>query len=61
MMSGTVSIGDQVKFGTGIFIEPGVKVGNQSIVSSGCIVTKHIPEKHIAFMKAGELKLKENQ
>lgn len=61
MMSGTVSIGDQVKFGTGIFIEPGVKIGNQSIVSSGCIVTKHIPEKHIAFMKAGELKFKENQ
>lgn len=61
MMSGTVSIGNQVKFGTGIFIEPGVKIGDQCIVSSGCIVTKHIPEKHIAFMKAGELKFKENQ
>jgi len=45
MMSSLVNIGDKVKFGTGIFIEPKVRIGRESVISSGAIITNHIPER----------------
>jgi acetyltransferase-like isoleucine patch superfamily enzyme len=45
--SSRVQIDDKVKFGTGIFIEPGIKIGSESIISSGSILTLDIPEKSI--------------
>lgn len=41
--SGSVLIADKVKFGTGIFIEPDLKIGDNSIISSGSIITSNIP------------------
>jgi sugar O-acyltransferase (sialic acid O-acetyltransferase NeuD family) len=45
--SGTVKINDRVKFGTGIFIEPYLEIGSDSVISSGSIITRNIPENHI--------------
>jgi sugar O-acyltransferase (sialic acid O-acetyltransferase NeuD family) len=45
--SGKVTIGDGCKFGTGVFIEPFVKIGSNSTVASGAILTGHIPENSI--------------
>jgi sugar O-acyltransferase (sialic acid O-acetyltransferase NeuD family) len=45
--SGKVSIGDSCKFGTGVFVEPFVKIGNNVTVASGAILTGHIPENSI--------------
>jgi sugar O-acyltransferase (sialic acid O-acetyltransferase NeuD family) len=47
MTSGEVQIKDKVKFGTGIFIEPAICIGENSIVSSGSIITFDIPENFI--------------
>lgn len=45
--SGTVKINDRVKFGTGIFIEPYLEIGSDSVVSSGAIITRNIPHNHL--------------
>jgi len=47
MTSSRVQIGDKVKFGTGIFIEPGIKIGTNSIISSGSIITFDVPENSV--------------
>ena len=40
--SGLVSIGSENIFGTGIFIEPKLKIGSNSTISSGSILQKNI-------------------
>jgi sugar O-acyltransferase (sialic acid O-acetyltransferase NeuD family) len=45
--SGFVSIGSCLLFGTGIFIEPSLKIGSNSIISSGSIIQKDIPDNVI--------------
>ena len=45
--SGAVTIGSGVNFGTGIFIEPKIRIGDNSIISSGCIILKNIPDNTI--------------
>lgn len=47
MTSGLVVIEDEVKFGTGIFVEPHIKIGQKSIIASGVILTRNIPPLHI--------------
>lgn len=44
--SGGVTVGDEVKFGTGIFIQPGITIGRESIVASGAILIRNVPERH---------------
>ncbi len=44
--SGGVSVGDEVKFGTGVFIQPGVTIGRESIIASGAIIIRSVPERH---------------
>jgi len=51
--SGRVDIGDMVRFGTGIFIEPFLKIGDESIISSGCTITKNISNKSVVKRKIG--------
>jgi sugar O-acyltransferase (sialic acid O-acetyltransferase NeuD family) len=46
--SSRVHIGNMVRCGTGIFIEPHITIGDRSIVSSGCIIWKDIPSDVIA-------------
>jgi acetyltransferase-like isoleucine patch superfamily enzyme len=45
--SGLVVIENQVRFGTGIFVEPRLKIGAGSIISSGAILTSSVPNNHI--------------
>lgn len=40
--SGSVTISDEIKFGTGIFIEPKINIGKNSIISSGSIIVRNI-------------------
>jgi acyl-[acyl carrier protein]--UDP-N-acetylglucosamine O-acyltransferase len=58
MMSGTVTIEDQVKFGTGVFVEPRLSIGHNSIISSCSIITKTVPSNTIVFSKQNELSFK---
>ena len=39
-----VIVGDDVWIGTRAIILPGVKVGSHSIIGSGCVVTRDVPE-----------------
>lgn len=47
MTSGCVTIGDCVRFGTGVFVEPHVEIGNNCLIASGTIVTNNVPENTI--------------
>lgn len=44
--SGAVTVGDEVKFGTGIFVQPNLTIGRESIIASGAIIIRSIPERH---------------
>ncbi len=56
--SGSVDISDSVKFGTGIFIEPKISVGNNSVIASGSIVTRNIPANTIVINESANIKFK---
>lgn len=56
---GTV-IGDNVRIGIQVGIQPGNKIGSNSFINSRTLVTQDIPEKSFAQEKCGELCLKEN-
>lgn len=58
--SGTVEIGDTVKFGIGVYIEPGLKIGTNSIISSGSVITTNIEYKTIV-KKINNLKTTKNK
>ncbi len=49
--SGGVVVGDGVKFGTGVFIQPNLSIGAESIVASGAIIITSVPERHIVKVK----------
>lgn len=51
MTSGRVIIGDKVRFGTGIFIEPGIRIGSGSIIASGSTVTADVPPNSVVKSK----------
>ena len=44
--SSRVEVSDCVKFGTGIFIQPGISIGENCLISSGSVITKSIPRNH---------------
>jgi acetyltransferase-like isoleucine patch superfamily enzyme len=46
MTSGVVTIGDRARFGTGIFIEPHVTIGEDVQVASGAVIVSSVPAKH---------------
>ncbi|MFO7633644.1 MAG: biotin/lipoyl-containing protein [Caldilinea sp.] len=51
--SSRVCISDRVRFGTGIFIEPGVVIGADSVIASGLAIWQHIPERSLLKAKVG--------
>lgn len=51
--SSRVNIGDCVRFGTGIFIEPGVIIGADAVIASGLAITQHIPPRALLKAKIG--------
>ena len=44
-----ITIGDNVWIGGGVTILPGVKIGNNSVIGAGAVVTKDIPANVLAF------------
>jgi sugar O-acyltransferase (sialic acid O-acetyltransferase NeuD family) len=46
--SGCVEVGDDVKMGTGIYIQPHVTVGKGAQIASGAILTRSVPPLHVA-------------
>lgn len=56
--SGSVDISDEVKFGTGIFIEPKIQIGENSLISSGSIITRNIPANTVVINEGSNLKFK---
>lgn len=45
--SGSVTIGECTKFGAGIYVEPLVEIGSNCLISSGSILTNHVPDNSI--------------
>jgi acetyltransferase-like isoleucine patch superfamily enzyme len=44
--SGLVRIGDRVRMGTGIFVEPHVEIGDGVQVASGAVIVTSVPAEH---------------
>ena len=51
--SSRVHIGDRVRFGTGICIEPGVTIGADSVIASGLAIWQNIPERSLLKARLG--------
>jgi acetyltransferase-like isoleucine patch superfamily enzyme len=49
--SGLVTLGDRVRLGTGIFIEPHVELGDGVQVASGAIIVTSVPAEHAVKTK----------
>lgn len=43
-----ISIGDDVWVAHGVIVEPGVSVGNGSVIAAGSVVTRDVPAGHLA-------------
>jgi sugar O-acyltransferase (sialic acid O-acetyltransferase NeuD family) len=50
--SSRVRVGDEVVFGTGIFIQPGVGIGSRCRIASGAVLAQTIPADHAVKMQA---------
>lgn len=44
-----ITIGNNVRIGANVIINPGVKIGDNTVIGSGSVVTKDIKENSIAF------------
>ncbi|MBL4759655.1 MAG: hypothetical protein JKY80_02220 [Mariprofundaceae bacterium] len=49
--SGFVEIENEVRLGTGVFVQPQLKIGQGSIISSGAVLTTSVPSQHIVKVK----------
>lgn len=56
---GTI-IGDDCRIGIHTSINPGVKIGAGSFISSGCLIEEDLPDNSFARMKGGETVVKPN-
>jgi acetyltransferase-like isoleucine patch superfamily enzyme len=45
--SGLVTIGDRVRFGMGIDVEPHVEIGDDVLIASGAVITASVPTRHV--------------
>jgi sugar O-acyltransferase (sialic acid O-acetyltransferase NeuD family) len=45
--SGAVEVEDNCKFGMGVLIEPYIKIGKNSLIASGSVITNHIQENSV--------------
>jgi sugar O-acyltransferase (sialic acid O-acetyltransferase NeuD family) len=46
--SGCVQVEDDVKMGTGIFIQPHITIGRGAQIASGAVLTRSVPELYVA-------------
>lgn len=52
--SGIVKIGDRVRMGTGIFIEPYLEIGDDAQIASGAVIRQPLPAGHVAKMRTSQ-------
>jgi sugar O-acyltransferase (sialic acid O-acetyltransferase NeuD family) len=45
--TGYVKIGDRVRTGMSVSLEPHVKIGDDSVIASGCVLTRDVPARSI--------------
>lgn len=57
---GTI-IGDDCRVGIHVGINPGIKIGRGSFISSGTMVTADVPDGSFATMKDGTMQLRQNK
>jgi acetyltransferase-like isoleucine patch superfamily enzyme len=53
MASGRVRIGNLVRMGTGIFIEPNLEIGDGVRIASGVAIMQSIPANHTVKVRTG--------
>ena len=53
MTSGLVDIGDRVRLGTGVFVEPKLQIGDDAVIASGSIIVTSVPEGHVVKARSG--------
>ena len=51
--SSRVQFGDRVRCGTGIFVEPGIVIGADSVLASGLVIWQNIPPQSLLKAKLG--------
>jgi sugar O-acyltransferase (sialic acid O-acetyltransferase NeuD family) len=51
MASGNVVLGDRVRLGTGVFVEPGLRLGSDVQVASGAVIVRDVPDGHAVKTK----------
>jgi sugar O-acyltransferase (sialic acid O-acetyltransferase NeuD family) len=49
--SGTIRIGNRVRLGIGIVLEPGVEIGDDAVVASGAVLVTSVPAEHAVKTK----------
>ena len=52
----TVSVGDNVWIGAGAIILPGVSIGQGAVIGAGSLVTKNVPENHLAVGNPADIR-----
>ena len=48
-MAKPITVGDNVWFGGNVIVLPGVKIGSNSVIGAGAVVTKDIPNSVLAY------------
>ncbi len=52
--SGIVKIGNRVRMGTGIFIEPYLEIGDDARIASGAVIRQPLPAGHVAKVRTSQ-------
>lgn len=52
--SGIVKIGDRIRMGTGIFIEPYLEIGDDVQIASGAVIRQPLPARHVAKVRTSQ-------
>lgn len=50
--SGAVVVGNEVKFGMGVLVEPYLRIGSGSLIPSGCVLTQSVPSNSVVKMQS---------
>ncbi len=53
--SGAVTIGNQVKFGMGVLVEPYLTIEDSCLIPSGCVLTQNLPFNSVVKMQHNQV------
>ena len=55
VLSGSVTVEEQVHIGVGAVVVQGVTIGAGSLIAAGAVVSADVPEQHVARPAKGEI------